>query len=239
MGQRPAKTAKKEKITDLLDVSRKRAWGRLLAATAIFGGQVIYSVAQESYILPKNPSWSNIALAIFLSVVCILALEGIYFGLLKLSNTWKLKQTKLSWNDFVTCLLGLILVLLVQLACADLAHGQTSNNQAALDKLIKHSGKLIYLMFCILAPICEELIYRGFFFQILQLKNGKFEKALGVVLSALAFALVHDQQTDIFFLAYFLMGSVLAGVYAITENLTASMTVHALNNTLAVIISGI
>ena len=174
-----------------------------------------------------------------MSGVSISVLELFYNGLLRLSNTWNLEQKKLKGNDFLIVLGGLVIILLLQLMGASLGAGHTSDNQEALNKLMKTSGKQIYAMLCLLAPICEELIYRGFFFQALQLKKGKFEKIVGVILSGLLFAFVHDPKVDVFFISYFLMGAVLAGLYAWTENLTISMTVHALNNIIAVAISGI
>lgn len=240
MGQEAKKqiAEKQANIIDLKKVKRNKIWCRVLAAIAIIGGQIIYSVAQESYAYSKGNT-QNLVLAILLSGACISVLELFYNGLLRLSNTWNLGQKKLKGNDFLIVLGGLVIILLLQLMGAALGAGHTSDNQEALNKLMRTSGKQIYAMLCLLAPICEELIYRGFFFQVLQLKKGKFEKIVGVILSGLLFAFVHDPNFDVFFISYFLMGAVLAGLYAWTENLTISMTVHTLNNIIAVAISGI
>lgn len=240
MGQEAKKQneAKQANVIDLKKIKRKKIWCQILAAVAIIGGQIIYSVAQESYVYSKGNT-QNLILAILLSGACIAVLELFYNGLLRLSNTWNLGQKKLKGNDFLIVLGGLVIILLLQLLGAALGGGHTSDNQEALNKLMKTSGKQIYAMLCLLAPICEELIYRGFFFQALQLKKGKFEKIVGVILSGLLFAFVHDPNFDVFFISYFLMGAVLAGLYAWTENLTVSMTAHALNNIIAVAISGI
>lgn len=240
MGQEAKKqiAEKQANIIDLKKVKRNKIWCRVLAALAIIGGQIIYSVAQESYVYSKGNT-QNLVLAILLSGASISVLELFYNGLLRLSNTWNLGQKKLKGNDFLIVLGGLVIILLLQLMGVALGAGHTSDNQEALNKLMRTSGKQIYAMLCLLAPICEELIYRGFFFQVLQLKKGKFEKIVGVILSGLLFAFVHDPNFDVFFISYFLMGAVLAGLYAWTENLTISMTVHALNNIIAVAISGI
>lgn len=240
MGQETKKQVaeKQANVIDLKKVKRNKTWCRVLAAVAIIGGQIIYSVAQESYVYSKGNT-QNLVLAILLSGASISVLELFYNGLLRLSNTWNLGQKKLKGNDILIVLGGLVIILLLQLMGAALGGGHTSNNQEALNKLMRTSGKQIYAMLCLLAPICEELIYRGFFFQVLQLKKGKFEKIVGVILSGLLFAFVHDPNFDVFFISYFLMGAVLAGLYAWTENLTVSMTTHALNNIIAVAISGI
>lgn len=240
MGQETKKQVaeKQANVIDLKKVKRNKTWCGFLAVLAIMGGQIIYSVAQESYVYSKGNA-QNLVLAILLSGVSISVLELFYNGLLRLSNTWDLGQKKLKGNDFLIALGGLVIILLLQLMGAALGAGHTSDNQEALNKLMRTSGKQIYAMLCLLAPICEELIYRGFFFQVLQLKKGKFEKIVGVILSGLLFAFVHDPNFDVFFISYFLMGAVLAGLYAWTENLTVSMTAHALNNIIAVAISGI
>lgn len=240
MGQETKKQVaeKQANVIDLKKVKRNKTWCGFLAILAIMGGQIIYSVAQESYVYSKGNA-QNLVLAILLSGVSISVLELFYNGLLRLSNSWDLGQKKLKGNDFLISLGGLVIILLLQLMGAALGAGHTSDNQEALNKLMRTSGKQIYAMLCLLAPICEELIYRGFFFQVLQLKKGKFEKIVGVVLSGLLFAFVHDPNFDVFFISYFLMGAVLAGLYAWTENLTVSMTAHALNNIIAVAISGI
>lgn len=240
MGQETKKQVaeKQANVIDLKKVKRNKTWCGFLAILAIMGGQIIYSVAQESYVYSKGNA-QNLVLAILLSGVSISVLELFYNGLLRLSNTWDLGQKKLKGNDFLIALGGLVIILLLQLMGAAFGAGHTSDNQEALNKLMRTSGKQIYAMLCLLAPICEELIYRGFFFQVLQLKKGKFEKIVGVILSGLLFAFVHDPNFDVFFISYFLMGAVLAGLYAWTENLTVSMTAHALNNIIAVAISGI
>lgn len=240
MGQETKKQVaeKQANVIDLKKVKRNKTWCEFLAILAIMGGQIIYSVAQESYVYSKGNT-QNLILAILLSGASISVLELFYNGLRRLSNTWDLGQKKLKGNDFLIVLGGLVIILLVQLMGAALGGGHTSDNQEALNKLMRTSGKQIYAMLCLLAPICEELIYRGFFFQALQFKKGKFEKIVGVILSGLLFAFVHDPNFDVFFISYFLMGAVLAGLYAWTENLTVSMTAHALNNIIAVAISGI
>lgn len=240
MGQETQKQVaeKQANVIDLKKVKRNKTWCGFLAILAIMGGQIIYSIAQESYVYSKGNA-QNLVLAILLSGVSISVLELFYNGLLRLSNTWDLGQKKLKGNDFLIALGGFVIILLLQLMGASLVGGHTSDNQEALNKLMRTSGKQIYAMLCLLAPICEELIYRGFFFQALQFKKGKFEKIVGVILSGLLFAFVHDPNFDVFFISYFLMGAVLAGLYAWTENLTVSMTAHALNNIIAVAISGI
>ena len=56
MGQEAKKqiAEKQANIIDLKKVKRNKIWCRVLAAIAIIGGQIIYSVAQESYVYSKG-----------------------------------------------------------------------------------------------------------------------------------------------------------------------------------------
>ena len=82
-------------------------------------------------------------------------------------------------------------------------------------------GMFIYVS--IVAPICEELIYRGFCLRILQ----KFGKLYAVVLSALLFGVMHANLPQGFFAFY--MGLIL-GYVAIEYSIGYSIVLHFINN---------
>jgi hypothetical protein len=78
---------------------------------------------------------------------------------------------------------------------------------------------LIALSACVIAPICEELLFRGTFYPLLSRGLGR---GLAAFVSALFFALVHDTYTDIpsltllalcFTLAYEATGSLLVPIF--------------------------
>jgi len=96
----------------------------------------------------------------------------------------------------------------------------------------KSSFVLVCLMFfgTIIAPIIEEILFRGFLLPALK-------KSLGgryaIVVSAALFAAVH---IDIFaFLQIFILGLLLGHLYEKTKTLTASIMVHITHNVLTLL----
>jgi len=77
-----------------------------------------------------------------------------------------------------------------------------------------------------LAPFVEEMFFRGFLYPVLARRLGV---KLGVVLTALPFALLHSSQLGSAWgplLVLFVVGLVLTAVRAITKSVSASMVVH-------------
>ena len=81
-----------------------------------------------------------------------------------------------------------------------------------------------------LAPICEEVYYRGFVFQGLR---GRMRFVWAALLSGGFFAFVHVEPIRFFGLA--LMGVILAAVFEHRRTLVASMAAHATINVIAIL----
>ena len=81
-----------------------------------------------------------------------------------------------------------------------------------------------------LAPICEEVYFRGFVFQGLR---GRMRFVWAAVLSGGFFAFVHVEPIRFFGLA--LMGVILAAVFEHRRTLVASMAAHATINVIAIL----
>lgn len=77
-----------------------------------------------------------------------------------------------------------------------------------------------------LAPISEEIVFRGWLFNALR---RRLQLWLAILLSSLAFAAIHPSLS---FFTTFLFGSCAAILYYKTNNLWVSILVHALNNLL-------
>lgn len=96
---------------------------------------------------------------------------------------------------------------------------------------------------CVAAPILEELLFRGLLQNMLragfrngfmgQLAGDRVADAFGIVLTAAIFAIAHGTLSG--FPPLFVMGLALGIVYARTNNLYASMILHAINNIVATI----
>lgn len=94
---------------------------------------------------------------------------------------------------------------------------------------------------CVAAPILEELLFRGLLQNMLRagFRNGfvgrlagtRVADGFGIVLTAAIFAIAHGTLSG--FPPLFVMGLAMGLLYARTNNLYASMTLHAINNIIA------
>lgn len=83
----------------------------------------------------------------------------------------------------------------------------------------------MFLLAGILAPIGEEMLFRGVFYPILRDRLGVWP---GVLISSLIFGIIHG---DIAVgLTAFLLGIILALIYEYSRSLWTSILVHAINN---------
>ena len=105
------------------------------------------------------------------------------------------------------------------------------------------SDVAVVLAVTVMAPLGEELLFRGLFFR--SLRDGlarwlplPWGAGLGIVFSSLLFAVVHVGDGQITqWPALFIMGVLLALTYEWTGSLLAPMLVHALNNTFALLVT--
>ena len=116
----------------------------------------------------------------------------------------------------------------------------TSANQALLETLISEHWFLMAVASVILAPIFEELLFRGTIFSWLYEIHPKFAH----VVSGFIFGFVHVMNavfsgnvTEILqVFAYFFMGIALSYLYEKTNTIYVPIITHAINNLIAVIL---
>lgn len=84
---------------------------------------------------------------------------------------------------------------------------------------------MMALLVVIVAPICEELVYRGFLFRYL---NERLPIGLAIAIPSALFALMHVNLYS--FAPLFILGAILSIVYKISGNLISSITLHGLFN---------
>lgn len=100
--------------------------------------------------------------------------------------------------------------------------------------LLRESGDplilgLMAVAAVLVAPICEECVFRGYVYPVMKRFGGAGVGALG---SALLFAAAHNHVQTLFPL--FLLGLVLVWVYELTGSIWAPVAVHLLFNALTV-----
>lgn len=141
--------------------------------------------------------------------------------------TLKLNFKTLLWG-FGGYFVALPLVVVISLLNQQIWQGQGGSNpllSLALDSQNWLVLSIFFFTAAILAPVFEEVIFRGF---LLPSLSRYFPVSVAIVLSSLLFAIAHLNLSEI--LPLFVLGSVLGIVYSRSHNLLASMLLHGLWN---------
>lgn len=149
--------------------------------------------------------------------------------------TFKLKDF-FQWKTLGIVLLGYLGIFAVNLLgtwILGLEGATDTVNQATIEDLFSKVPVLtMFLVTVVVAPLCEELIFRSLFADLI---TGKWAW-LGLVLGSLAFAGIHLASSLGEWLVYGGMGAVLSLIYWKTKRLDYAILVHLLNNLIAFIV---
>ena len=99
-----------------------------------------------------------------------------------------------------------------------------------IDKMGMHGGWSI-LMLVVLAPVMEEVLFRGI---LLESVRSKHSAGRAIVVSALMFGVIHFIPQQV--VNAFAIGLILGYIYVRTESLWPVIVIHALNNAMAYVI---
>ncbi|MDF7682440.1 type II CAAX endopeptidase family protein [Lactobacillus sp. ESL0679] len=202
-----------------------------------------YQILEYFYFFPhqleKLLHINYVMLIILTAIATILVLAFIlylYQRQLKIENNWGFNQSP-HWDGhrLLIMLFSLILIVVCSYTLQILlgvTSQNTSANQATLDKISLQAGGLFIPMVCIIAPICEETIFRGLFFNTFFMKESKISKWLGIIFSGFVFGYMHDPSITKFIIIYWALGCILAWVYTSTKDLRYSMLTHMFYNSL-------
>lgn len=94
-------------------------------------------------------------------------------------------------------------------------------------------GKLVLILIVggVIAPLCEEIFYRGFLYPLIRKHIGVF---WGIIMSSLFFAGMHFNIEGLG--PTIIMGIILASLYQVRKTLFPSIITHSLNNIVAIIL---
>jgi len=167
-------------------------------------------------------------------ITIILLLISATIIILVFRRAQKFSAQKFSKSTWIIIIVATLLTLLINLATVPFMQ-KTNTNVDAL-KLVADNSMILLLFFTIfVAPILEEILFRGIFMNWF-FKNSPI---LSILISGVIFGYVHapfGASTDwLYALSNILLGIVLAGVYYRTKNIKANITVHFLNNFLAIL----
>tara|TARA_B110000438_G_scaffold253521_1_gene259178 strand:+ start:2818 stop:3663 length:846 start_codon:yes stop_codon:yes gene_type:complete len=91
---------------------------------------------------------------------------------------------------------------------------------------------LIFFLACIVAPFCEEVIFRGYLYKIVKEKSNI---ATGVIINSIIFGVIHLEPSSIVPAA--ILGIALSIIRIKTKSLLPSITIHTFHNLLALIVT--
>ena len=105
----------------------------------------------------------------------------------------------------------------------------TDNDKAIMELMDMFPLWLMFVFICIVAPICEEIIFRG------ALIGQLFAKHLwwGAAVSTLLFAAIHMPEDAISWLMYGGLGAAFSWVFVRSKQLWQCVVLHMANNLLA------
>jgi uncharacterized protein len=206
-------------------------------AQALGAGLILYLQWSEVPLDAVNPSVFGTAINIIVYSLAIVIIIGIPHWV----KGWRASREELGiarrpkWMDAIWLLVGMFAYLILTVTVTALAmYAFPSVDYEQVQNVgfeaLTHSWEFVlaFVSLVIVAPLAEELIFRGYLF-------GKLKKYasiwIAVLLSAALFAVAHGQVNVA--LDTFALGVVLALLRVITGNIWVSIALHALKNGLA------
>ncbi|MBH5329823.1 CPBP family intramembrane metalloprotease [Eikenella sp. S3360] len=110
-------------------------------------------------------------------------------------------------------------------------------NQQILLHMVRQLPLPMVLHIVLLAPLLEELLLRGIFFQNFGAPDRPGKRLALLAASAFVFGSLHNPPTEPAFLLYSAMGLVLGGAYLHTKDLKYPVLIHMVNNTISLVSS--
>lgn len=191
---------------------------------ALFMNYVDFSTTTFQYIF-----WSPYAIFQVLGLVGLLyTFKKLKINLFKRKKVVNEKKLLLWFTPLYIIVPNLIFEFLMKQTT-----GGTTYNQQMLNELLETMPFIVTLIaVVIVGPIFEEILFRGI--PLFYYKKGRPQ--LRMVLSSVAFSLMHVPTDVLSFAIYFILGYLLAWLVNKTDRMEPSIIVHMLNNFFSVVL---
>jgi membrane protease YdiL (CAAX protease family) len=206
-------------------------WGPLAAlALGIPFGSIILVFIIEAAGLDNDSPWVNSLSALAIDVPVVLASVGIAATVAR-PRLWQFGLRPTALGRAIGYVLG-ALVVFYGFALVYGALIKEKNPQTIVEDLGADQSTVLLvigaLVVIVLAPICEEIFFRGFLFRVLRLRMAFWPAALiaGVIFGAAHLSLVILPVLAV-------LGVALCFVYERTGSLFPCIAIHVVNNTIA------
>lgn len=189
----------------------------------------------------STPVWTTVANAL----IYLFALFLTIFVPIKVFKHWQTSREELgltdlpTWTDLglapVGFLANLVLAYLLLLVFSNFSFFDAEQSQE-LGYEIMTSGfdrVVAFFALCIVAPIAEEVVFRGWLYGKLRAKlpGKRLSLVLSILITSLTFALLHGQWNV--GVNVFALSLVLCGLREITGTIYSGILVHIIKNTVA------
>ena len=164
------------------------------------------------------------ALSMALTIVGVLIYRKLRRG--------KGKMFRLSMRGFNPMLIlwGFVLVLITGIVIEPVLNLFPESFHKLLKQMGSNGGWSV-LMLAVLAPVLEEILFRGI---LLEAVREKYSSGRAIVVSALMFGVIHIIPQQV--VNAFVIGLILGFIYVRTDSLWPVIIIHALNNAMAYVI---
>jgi membrane protease YdiL (CAAX protease family) len=177
----------------------------------------------------------------WLIMVIILCLNGLIIRFVYKKYLSKTKDNSFEnenlvefmWKKILFVLVMYGIMYLIDLLFSTFLDIGTPENQEILEEMFRMTPITIAMMTVVVAPIVEELIFRGLFTTYFMKNETVLSKIVIVVTSSLVFGLAHEVTPSLSLLYYSSIGAMLSITYMYTKNIKYSILLHFINNLLA------
>lgn len=191
--------------------------------------------------------FNNNLLLYYLLAVLFFVFQFIYIFFTNRYYSLKLFHLEGTLKCIKTAIYGMIIIFINQLVFIFLSNQKIINNSSSrtFESLFAGHDICLYLYLLIMAPILEEIFFRGVFYKILIPVDNEFkqmEKVINikilfiVIVNAALFSYAHSYKIGLSSLCYFIGGIVLSVCYLKSNNLKVPILIHSFNNIVSCII---
>lgn len=140
----------------------------------------------------------------------------------------------------LTYIMMYLTVLVVNPILMYLTQSDQSQNQSLIVESMKIDPWFVILSAVIMAPLVEEIVFRGVFYRKIRNAN---RYVIAIVMSALTFGLMHVLQSILeqnfmdlpFIIVYVILGLFFTKVYEETGKLSSTIILHFINNVIGIL----
>ncbi|KAK7263654.1 hypothetical protein RJT34_31248 [Clitoria ternatea] len=204
-----------------------------------FGGlSVVALLTRQPLLHPQTQALSLLTIQILELNGALVLLKHMAKPQYKFSNLFKHNKLLSNRSWFVSSALGfgfLVLLIFLTSLLADSLFGSKPVNIPILKDILLNSDisrVSCVLAYCIVTPLLEEVVYRGF---LLTSLSSTMEWQKAVAISSVVFSAIHFSGDS--FLQFFIIGCVLGCSYCWTGNLNTPIAIHSFYNALTVVIT--